>query len=618
MGPPVEGIPGAGDGRELVADILPFFGTLSPRVRLTLRAALRLFEWLPFPWRFSRLDRGDAEAFLAHMESSRFFLHRDLLLLVKLLFNLARADDPAVREAVGASMSCATLPPPADSEPGPVPHPVGKTASPEEISDCEVLVIGSGAGGAAAACKLAEAGLDVMIVEAGGEHRHQHETGAIMPSLARLYRDSGLTVAAGRPALPIPVGRTLGGTTVINSGTCFRAPDSVLEDWRKRSGISWVGDLNRHFQAAEQFLQVKQLDAERMGSNGQLAMRGAAELGYSAAPIFRNAGNCYQCSGCPLGCPIDAKQSMRVSYLPRAARAGARLRTGVEVRRLLIENGHCVGAECTVREPGSEHLLSSGRTLKIRADRVILAGGALGTPEVLLRSGIGGSLVGREMRAHPATWVGARYPEPVKGWQGVMQSYYIDEWKSQGLLLEATFTPLAFGGAWLPGAGADFQRAIRDYGNVGSIGVHLTDRASVGRVRLDNHGVSLSYRLDRREAASLAFGIARAAEVHFAAGASEVYPNIAGLPRLRPGQLDLLDPERIRGPELRLEAFHPMGTARIDSDPRRGVCSPQGSVHGVKDLFVADASLFPSAVGVNPMMTVIALAEQIAEMMIEA
>lgn len=612
MGPPVEGMPGAGNGRRLAAEIDTFFRTLSPRVQLTVRAALWAFEWLSFPWRFSRLDRETAEDFLVRMETSRLFLHHDLLLLAKLLFNLANSDDPAVRAAVGAEMSCGLSEP---DRSGPVSGRIARN----EITrtDCEVLVIGSGAGGATAASRLAEAGLDVLVLEAGGDHRHDHQDGSVMPSLARLYRDSGLTVAAGRPTLPVPVGRTLGGTTVINSGTCFRAPESVLRQWRDSHGVGWADELDRHFASAEEFLKVQQLDAEEIGLNGLLAMQGARELGLSGAPIARNAGNCVQCSGCPLGCPIDAKQSMRVSYLPRAAKAGARLRTGVEVRQLLVENGKCVGAECIVREPGREHLLGSGRRLQVRAETVVLAGGALGTPEVLLRSGLGSRMVGRQLHAHPATWVGARYPEPVRGWEGVMQSYYIDQWKDRGLLLEATFTPLAFGGAWLPGSGADFQRAVRDYDHVASIGVHLTDRASVGRVRLDNHGVALSYRLDRREARELAFGIARAAEIHFAAGASEVYPNVAGLPRLLRGQLDRLDPDQIRGPELRLEAFHPMGTARIDPDPRRGVCAPDASVHGVENLFVSDASLFPSAVGVNPMMTVIAFAEQVAEMMLD-
>ena len=119
---------------------------------------------------------------------------------------------------------------------------------------------------------------------------------------------------------------------MINSGTCFRAPDQVLEDWRSRFGISWARDLDADFAEAEEILHVTQLDPDRMGRNGQLAMEGAAALGASAAPISRNAGNCVQCSSCPFGCEIDAKRGMHVSYLPRAVAAGARIRAGVEAQ----------------------------------------------------------------------------------------------------------------------------------------------------------------------------------------------------------------------------------------------------------------------------------------------
>jgi hypothetical protein len=243
---------------------------------------------------------------------------------------------------------------------------------------------------------------------------------------------------------------------------------------------------------------------------------------------------------------------------------------------------------------------------------VIVAGGALGTPELLQRSGLGNSQVGRNLHIHPACWVGARYEEEVRGWEGVMQSYYIDQWEQRGILLEATFTPLAFGGAWLLGAGRSHQEAMLDFGHIGSIGVHLSDRSS-GKVGLGTGGsLRASYKLTRDDADRLAFGIARAAEVHFAAGASEVYPNIARVGILRPGDLADFEATRFRPAELRLEAFHPMGTARIAADPREGACAADGSLHGTRDLYVADGSLFPTSVGVNPMMTIIAFSKQIS------
>ncbi|OJU82724.1 MAG: hypothetical protein BGO11_12990 [Solirubrobacterales bacterium 70-9] len=402
--------------------------------------------------------------------------------------------------------------------------------------------------------------------------------------------------------------KAVGGTTVINSGTCFRAPDEVLDDWAAGFGIDWARDLEGDFAEAEDMLRVQRLDPERMGRNGQLAMEGAAALGVSGGPIARNAGACVQCSSCPLGCPIDAKRGMHVSYLPRAVAAGARLRAGVEVRRVLVEGGRAVGVECRVAGDGNR----PASTFTVRARHaVVVAAGAFGTPQLLSRSGLGNDAVGANLHIHPACWVGARYPEEVRGWEGVMQSYYVDGWEAQGILLEATFTPLAFGGAWLVGSGAEHQRAMLDYPHMGSIGVQLTDR-SAGRVRGAGDGsLRISYGLDRADAARVVFGIARAAEVHFAAGAAEVYPNVAGVKVLRPDDVASFEAARIKPADLRLEGFHPMGTARIAADPRQGACAPDGSLHGTAGLYVADASLFPTALGVNPMMTIIAFAKQV-------
>jgi len=473
----------------------------------------------------------------------------------------------------------------------------------------DVVVIGSGAGGASAATVLAEAGLDVVVLEAGEHFTRDSYPRDPLDAVTSLYREAGLTVADGRPPVPVPVGRAVGGTTVINSGTCFRAPEPVLRNWDEVYGVGWATDLDAEFSEAEEFLRVTPLDPERMGRNGQLAMEGARALGASGGPISRNAGNCVQCSSCPFGCTIDAKRGMHVSYLPRAVAAGARVRQRVEVQRILIEDGRAVGVECLAA--AGEHN-GNRRHYTVRARAVTAAGGALGTPELLLRSGLGGDQVGRNLHLHPAAWIGARYPEEVRGWDGVMQSYYIDQWEPQSILLEATFTPLPFGGAWLLGTGRKHQEAILGFSHIGSIGVHLSDRSS-GRIGLRGDGsLRASYRLTDDDARRLTFGIARAAEIHFAAGATEVYPNIGRIGVLKFDQLADFEATAIKPSELRLEAFHPMGSARIAADPAKGVCSPDGAVNGVDDLYVADGSLFPTSVGVNPMMTIIAFSKRIA------
>jgi choline dehydrogenase-like flavoprotein len=608
MAPALDGLPAAEREVPVSAPVAGFLPSLSPRLLLRVRLALHAFEWLPFPWRFSRLDLGAREDFLARMERSRFGLYHELLLMAKTFTTLGYAIQPQVEERLGLETSCRLGD---GSEPEPR-GPLGETDPQGDAEECDVVVIGTGAGGAVAAATLAEAGLDTILLEAGDAYDRDSYPSDPLEAIAALYRDGGLTVAEGRPPIPVPIGRTVGGTTVINSGTCFRAPQPVLDHWRSRYGVDWTGALDPHFAEAEEFLRVAPLDPERMGRNGQLAMEGAEAIGASSGPISRNAGNCVQCSSCPFGCEIDAKRGMHVSYVPRAVAAGARLRTGVEARRVLIEDGRAAGVRCVAS--GRAETNGSHRAYTVRARlATIVAGGAMGTPELLLRSGLGGGQVGRNLHIHPACWIGARYEEEVRGWEGVMQSYYVDEWEDQRILLEATFTPLPFGGAWLLGSGREHQEAILGFDRIGSIGVQLSDE-SAGRVGLTRDGsLRTTYKLTDEDARRLSFGIARAAEIHFAAGASEVYPNIGRAPRIRRGELDDFEAATFKPSELRLEAFHPMGTARIAADPAEGVCGIDGSVNGASDLYVADASLFPTAVGVNPMMTIIAFAKQVAE-----
>jgi hypothetical protein len=596
MAPAVDGLPAAEREVDVSGPVAEFLTALPPRLLTRIRLGLRAFEWLPFPWRFSRLDLAAREEFMQRMEGSRFGLYHELLLMAKTFATLGYAIDPRVEARLGLETSCrlgdGSLPEPAGS--------LGDTTPPAEGEECDVVIVGSGAGGAVAAATLAEAGLDVIVLEAGEAFERDSYPSDPLEAIASLYRDAGLTVAEGRPPIPVPVGRTVGGTTVVNSGTCFRAPDPVLAHWRERYGVAWAGELAPDFAEAEEFMRVTPLDPERMGRNGRLAMEGAEALGASGGPISRNAGNCVQCSSCPFGCRIDAKRGMHVSYLPRAVAAGARLRTGVEARRVVVEEGRATGVR------GADGYA-------VRARRAtIVAGGAFGTPELLLRSGLGGRQVGRNLHIHPACWVGARYEEEVRGWEGVMQSYYVDEWERERILLEATFTPLPFGGAWLLGSGREHQQAILGFDRIGSIGVHLSDE-SAGRVGLAGDGsLRATYSLSDEDADRLAFGIARAAEVHFAAGASEVYPNIGRVPVLRPGGLADFEATSFKPSELRLEAFHPMGTARIAAGPGEGVCDANGAVNGVEDLYLADASLFPTSVGVNPMMTIVAFSKRIA------
>jgi len=392
---------------------------------------------------------------------------------------------------------------------------------------------------------------------------------------------------------------------VINSGTCFRTPDGVLAGWRDELGVPWATGLDEHFEALERDLRVQPVDPATAGRNAELVRAGAEAIGASNGPLSRNAGPVTCCGSCPLGCAIDAKRAMHVSELPQAVAAGARVRAGARVDRVLVESGRAAGVACTTARGQYE----------VRSRAVVLAAGALGTPELLLRQGLGNSSgqVGRNLRMHPACWVAGLYEEPVNGWDGVMQSWVVDEWQDRGLFLEATFSPLPFGIHWLRGAGERFKEQVENYGRMAILGVHLSDHESSGRVTIRGGRLRVSYDLARSESDVIRFGVARAAQILFAAGAVEAYPGLQPVPVLAPGDEGPMVEHARYGPEaLRLEAFHPMGTTRMGAESRTSVVAPSGETHDVPGLYAADASILPTSLGVNPMLTIMACAREIA------
>ena len=583
---------------DLADDAVALLEHAPPRMRLLARLGLVALELSPFPRRLSRMAPAARARHIERMEASRSLNRRSIVLLAKTLTCVTYTRGEEVRAAVGWEPRC-ELAEGAAAEPG-LPMRCAEVPGAGELVACDVVVVGSGAGGATAARVLAEAGLDVVVIEEGEHHDAADFTTDPVHALRTLYRDGGLTACDGRPPIPLPVGRCVGGTTVINSGTAVRPTADVFVRWRDEYGIDWAPELEGEFEAVERDLAVMPVDPSTAGRNAELCRAGAEAIGAANRPLPRAAGRVACCGTCPMGCALDAKQAMHVSELPRAVAAGARVIAGARAREVLVRAGRAAGVAC------------SGFRVEARA--VVLAGGALGTPELLLSQGLadGSGQLGRHLRIQPACWVGARHEgSEVRGWDGIMQSWGVHEWSGRRLFLEATFSPLPFGAHWMPGAGAEFAERVERYGEMGVVGVHLADR-SEGRVRVRGGQLRVAYGLTREDAAELSFGIARAAQMHFAAGASEVYPQVAGMGILRPGEERTLDERAVQPADLRLEAFHPMGTARMGADASASVVSPSGEAHDVPGLFVADASVLPTALGANPMLTIMAVARRTA------
>ncbi|MGW7428904.1 GMC family oxidoreductase N-terminal domain-containing protein [Streptomyces sp. NPDC054861] len=473
----------------------------------------------------------------------------------------------------------------------------------------DAVVIGSGAGGAVAARTLARAGLRTIIVEEG-EHHTTASFGRRTPldRFGALYRDGGATAAFGRPPLLLPTGRAVGGTTVVNSGTCYRTPAHVVQRWQRRYGCSLAEGFTEHLDEVERTLRVATQPLDVLGNNGMLALAGARELSWKAAPLRRNAPGCKGSCQCVVGCPTGAKQSVQLSVLPDACAAGAQIVTSARVRRILVDQGRpggCAAAGVMVRR-------ADGSELEILSPLVVVAAGTLQSPPLLRRSGLGSHPgTGANLSVHPATSVAGRFPRQVTAWQGVLQSVGVEELHSSGVLIEATATPPGMSSFVLPGVGRQLRGELEDAGRLATLGAMIADRPS-GRV-LGRDRTLIRYDVHPRDAGRLMAAVRAMGQVLFAAGAEEVLTGIASAPRVR--NLAALD-EALAGGTVRglhLSAFHPTGTVAAGADPDRFPADGVGRLRGVRGVLIADGSVLSSCPEVNPQLSIMAAALAVTE-----
>jgi len=472
-------------------------------------------------------------------------------------------------------------------------------------ASCDAIVVGSGAGGAFAARALARAGLDTVIVEEGERWTVERiRSSHPLERFASIYRDAGTTMALGNPPIALPLGRAIGGTTVINSGTCFAPPPAVATGWHEDHGLALANPelLGPRVAEAEATIGVAPASMEVLGRNGELALEGAAALDWPSAPLRRNATGCRGACQCAIGCPNNAKGGVHLNALPQACEAGARIVSGLRVQRVLSETGRATGV-LAHRADGVE--------ARISAPLVIVAAGAIPTPPLLRRSGLGRHpRLGRNLSIHPATGITATFEEEVNAWRGVMQSVGIEELHDEGVLIEVTSTPPGMGAVSAPGYGTHLMGRLDRAANTATIGAMIADEPS-GRVFGSRYPV-ISYRLAKADKRRLRIAIEAMAKVMLAAGAAEVELG-GGAPRVR-SEAELPDAiERLDVRRLRLAGFHPSGTAAGGADPARHPVDPEGRLRGVDGVWVADGSVLPSCPGVNPQVSIMAIAAGVGE-----
>ncbi|WP_433468817.1 GMC family oxidoreductase N-terminal domain-containing protein [Spirillospora sp. CA-128828] len=467
----------------------------------------------------------------------------------------------------------------------------------------DAVVIGSGAGGAMAARTLARRGMSVVVLEEG--RRFTVAEFRDRPPLDRfldLYRDGGSTVALGRPPVLLPQGRAVGGTTVVNSGTCYRTPDRVLRRWAAL-GVP-VEDFGDHLDEVEATLRVARQPVEPLGRNGLLALDGANRLGWRAAPLRRNAPDCVGSAQCAAGCPHNAKYGVHLNALPQACEAGARIVTHARAERILVERGAATGVRA--RRP-------DGTSFEILSPRIVVAAGATETPLVLRRSGLGGHPeLGRGMAVHPATNIAGRFTEPVVSWSGVMQSVGIEELHGDGILIEATASPPGMSSFPLPGAGRPLRRELEGADRLAVLGAMIADAPS-GRVHGARHRAYVRYDLTGEDAGRLRRALVAMGRILFAAGAEEVLTGLHRHPVVRDEAGLRHAAATAPAADLHLAGFHPTGTAKLGADEARAPVDPSGRLRGVRGVHIVDASVLPSCPEVNPQLTIMAMALRIAE-----
>ena len=482
------------------------------------------------------------------------------------------------------------------------------SAESPSVVTADAVVVGSGAGGAMVARTLARAGLEVVVLEEGRRWTvEEFRTTHPIERYAGLYRGAGATIALGRPSVVLPVGRAVGGTTVVNSGTCFRPPLAVQRRWRDEFGLG-LADPDRlagHLDDVEYTLQVAPVPRQIMGRNGRLLLDSATSLGWRAAPIPRNAPGCEGCCQCAIGCPRNAKFGVHLNALPQACAAGARIISSARVQRVLHQDGRARGVRA--RRP-------DGTALDVLADTIIIAAGATETPGLLRRSGIGAHpRLGRNLALHPATMLAGRFDDDVVAWRGVLQSAAVHEFhESRGVLIEATSTPPGMGSMVFPGYGAELLGWLNRAPQIATFGAMVADRGA-GSVLSVRGETVVRYNIDRADIAKLLVALEAMGRLLFAAGAVELLTGLPGAATVT--SLPALQ-EVLRGcnpRSLHLAAFHPTGTAAAGADEQLCPVDQTGRLRGIDGVWVADASILPSSPEVNPQLSIMALALGVAD-----
>lgn len=488
--------------------------------------------------------------------------------------------------------------------------------------DCDVVVVGSGAGGSVLAERLTARGLRVVMLEEGGYWTRHAFDGREDHSYPRLYQEMGNRATDDQSVL-ILQGRSVGGGTTVNWCTCFRTPRRVLDHWRDHHGVKGLTEevLVPHWEVLEKRLHIAEWPLDRMNDNNRVLWDGCGKLGYSRGLIRRNVNNCANLGYCGLGCPLDAKMSMLVTLIPDAVERGMTVQANASVRRVLVEGRRATGVEAVLLDPETDR--PTGITLTVKARTVAVCGGAINSPALLLRSGLeGNGNVGKRFFLHPVVIMSALMPDPVVPWTGAPQAAYSHHFIERGagkvgFFLEVPPVMPLIASTVFPGFGEPHQELMEQLAYVHtSIAIchdGLLPEDVGGTVRLRDPAerrVSIDYPLRPIHFEAFREACKVMSRVQLAAGAREVRSLHAVPVRIRKAaEVDpLLDAAPWEAGRVRVATAHQMGGCAMGGDPRTSVVDGTLRYHGLDNLFVVDGSVFPTSLGVNPQETIFGIA----------
>ena len=534
----------------------------------------------------------------------------------------------ALPDAEGLNPNWEALGYPGPNSPAPSPAEAPKTIRVEDVQGAaatlrtDVCVVGSGAGGAVVAAGCAAAGMSVLVLEMGSYRNESDFKQLEIPGMFELYLGGGL-LTSENGSIAVLAGSTLGGGTVVNYMNCIRTPQHIREEWAQHGleGLDAEAYERDHIDVVSERLGAN-TEMTRQNGTHQRLMQGLDALGLEHRPIMRNAApndDPEFCGYCAMGCQHGCKRSTMKTWLQDASDAGARCVVQCRADRVLVEDGRAVGVAATItREDGSETALT------IEAPSVVVACGSVESPALLLRSQIGGPAVGKYLRLHPVYSVNGIYDDPVEGWRGQLQSLVSDSFADIedgfGFLIEAAGI---FPGLWsaaMPwSGGADHKRQMAKLRFMAPFIAVQRDHGS-GEVVIDDLGRAvvrwdLDDEVDQRLAVRANVELAR---LHHAAGAGEIFTlhaDTVGWQRGQDFDAFLRKVEEAPYGPLDITCFsaHQMGSCRMGKDPATSVADGRGELHDVKGVWVGDASAFPTAPGVNPMISIMSLAHRTAD-----